>query len=120
MKHLDRAGHQSRPREASEPDRPPLQDQLDRQRPPTALRHEWRVGASRALKLSAIVLSQADANDRLAAEDKHLRVEESANLETKADVTGRSACRTELKYIIAGRGVVQTRENAGELHSLER
>jgi len=59
-----------------------------------------------APQLSALVLSQKNASDSLAARDGYLAMPEIADLRLQADVAVLSACRTGLGRIIAGEGVV--------------
>ncbi len=64
------------------------------------------VAVREAPDLSALVLSQTNASDSLAAEDGYLTMEEIAGLNLQAEVAVLSACQTGLGRIVAGEGVV--------------
>ncbi len=64
------------------------------------------IAVPEAPQLSALVLSQKEASDSLAARDGYLTMREIADLTLRADVAVLSACRTGLGRIVAGEGVV--------------
>jgi tetratricopeptide (TPR) repeat protein/CHAT domain-containing protein len=64
------------------------------------------VAVPEAPSLSALVLAQVGASDRLAARDGYLSMNEIAGLDLRADVAVLSACRTGFGQLVEGEGVV--------------